>query len=233
MSSYRDVDAKLRIETLEAKLAERDASLRAREVEMEELRARLEEATRGKAGSGRGAKTGPWIVAGMAFAAVVGMGVTIVQQKARSAESRALFEETAARSEARLAEADARSAEAARRLDLAERRLQDCQAEKREPPPPPAEPQEAGGDFDRTAAVAALREVDSKVRLCRTSPSTPETGKVTITFAPDGRASSVTVDGPLQGTSTGACVAAAFRNAKVPPFSGGPVTVSRTVKIGP
>ncbi len=37
--------------------------------------------------------------------------------------------------------------------------------------------------------------------------------------------------GPFAGTPTGGCVAGLFRRAKVPPFSGNPVTVSKSFAV--
>jgi hypothetical protein len=36
---------------------------------------------------------------------------------------------------------------------------------------------------------------------------------------------------PFAGTSVGGCIASAFRGARVPPFSGDPVSVTKTVSI--
>jgi hypothetical protein len=55
---------------------------------------------------------------------------------------------------------------------------------------------------------------------------------VQVTFAPSGRVTSATVMGPpFAGTAVGGCVAGAFRRAKVPAFSGNPVTVSKSFAI--
>jgi hypothetical protein len=39
------------------------------------------------------------------------------------------------------------------------------------------------------------------------------------------------VEGPFGGTPVGGCVAKLFRAAKVPPFTGDPVTVSKSFTI--
>jgi hypothetical protein len=36
---------------------------------------------------------------------------------------------------------------------------------------------------------------------------------------------------PFAGTATGGCIARAFKSASVPPFSGDPVTVQKTVNM--
>ena len=57
-------------------------------------------------------------------------------------------------------------------------------------------------------------------------------GKVTVTFMPSGRATGANVSGGgFGGTSVGGCVASVFRRAKVPPFSGSPVTVAKSFSI--
>jgi hypothetical protein len=52
-------------------------------------------------------------------------------------------------------------------------------------------------------------------------------GRVSITFAPSGRPTSVAVTGDLAGTTVGSCIARLFRTVRVPSFSGDPVTVAK------
>jgi predicted Zn finger-like uncharacterized protein len=85
--------------------------------------------------------------------------------------------------------------------------------------------------FDRAAAVAALTEAAASAQSCKTEGGPTGSGKVNITFIPSGRASNTQVSGDLSGTSVGGCVARVFRNAKVPAFSGEPVTVSKSFNI--
>jgi hypothetical protein len=55
---------------------------------------------------------------------------------------------------------------------------------------------------------------------------------VSVTFSTSGRVTSAQlVGGPFQGTKTGACIAAAFRAASVPPFDGDPVAVTKDVTL--
>jgi hypothetical protein len=54
---------------------------------------------------------------------------------------------------------------------------------------------------------------------------------VSVTFAPSGRATATSVAGELAGTEVGGCVARLFRAAKVPPFAGDPVTVSKSFTV--
>ncbi len=100
------------------------------------------------------------------------------------------------------------------------------------PPPVVAAPAAAGGDFDQGAARVALAMAAAQAASCK-QPDDPGGGaRVSVTFAPSGRAMSAQVVGPpFQGTKTGACVATTFRGATVPPFAGDPVTVSKTVSL--
>jgi hypothetical protein len=85
--------------------------------------------------------------------------------------------------------------------------------------------------FDRGAAQAALSNLAASISACGDGATTGRSG-VTVTFAPGGGASQVTLDpGPLTGTAPGRCVVQVFRGAKVPPFSGSPVPVHRNVSL--
>lgn len=95
-------------------------------------------------------------------------------------------------------------------------------------PPPPS----SGGEFDKSAAVAALAAAAGRAVGCK-QPDDPSGGAtVSVTFAPSGRVTSSKVTGaPFQGTVMGGCIASAFRSASVPPFEGAPVTVTKNVSI--
>jgi hypothetical protein len=55
---------------------------------------------------------------------------------------------------------------------------------------------------------------------------------VQVTFATSGRVTTANVAGPpFGGTSVGGCVAGIFRKARIPAFSGNPVTVSKSFSI--
>jgi hypothetical protein len=55
---------------------------------------------------------------------------------------------------------------------------------------------------------------------------------VSVTFATSGRVTQALIMGPpFAGTSVGGCIASAFRRASIPPFSGDPVSVTKTVPI--
>lgn len=96
-------------------------------------------------------------------------------------------------------------------------------------------PKAAGGGgstapFDRGAAQGALGGVN--VQSCKKPDGPTGSGHVKITFGPDGSVSSAVVDGgPYPGTPVGGCIAGKFRGARVPAFSGGPVSVGKSFTI--
>jgi predicted Zn finger-like uncharacterized protein len=100
-------------------------------------------------------------------------------------------------------------------------------APKKEEPAPVA-----AGPFNKSAAVAQLTSASNSAQSCKKGGGPTGSGKVQVTFAPSGRVTSATVQGgPFAGTPTGGCVASLFRRAKVPPFSGDAITVSKSFMI--
>ncbi|MDC3960063.1 hypothetical protein [Polyangium jinanense] len=96
----------------------------------------------------------------------------------------------------------------------------------------PEAPSGGGNEFNRGAASSALGAAAGRAAGCRAPTDPSGTARVSVTFAPSGRATKAQVNGPpFAGTPTGGCIAAAFRSASVPPFSGDPVTVSKSVTI--
>ncbi len=96
------------------------------------------------------------------------------------------------------------------------------------------EPVAAASDqpFSKAAAVSALGSAAGSAGSCKKLGGPTGAGKVTVTFANSGRVTTANVNGaPFAGTSVGGCVASIFRKAKVPPFSGSPVTVSKSFSI--
>jgi hypothetical protein len=89
-----------------------------------------------------------------------------------------------------------------------------------------------GGEFDKAAANAALSGAMGQAAACKREGDPSGKAQVSVTFAPSGKATIANVNGPpFAGTATGGCIAKAFRSASVPPFSGDPMTVSKTVNI--
>jgi predicted Zn finger-like uncharacterized protein len=121
-------------------------------------------------------------------------------------------------------EASPKPDKGAEKVVLAEESSGDNGEEKAEEPPKPP--------FDTGSAKTALASASSSAASCKKDDGPTGTGKVQVTFAPTGRATSATViEGPFGGTSVGGCVAKLFRAARVPAFSGDPVTVSKSFTI--
>ena len=100
--------------------------------------------------------------------------------------------------------------------------------EKKEDAPAPA----ADQPFNRGAAVAAMSAAASQAASCKKAGGPRGSGKASLTFAPTGRVTAATVDtAPFAGTAVGGCVASVFRRAKVPPFTGNPIRVSKSFTI--
>jgi hypothetical protein len=96
--------------------------------------------------------------------------------------------------------------------------------------PPPAVPSfEAGEEFNRTAAMEAMRQAGDGSRACVTGASGG--ARVAVTFARSGAPADVAVEGSFAGTPAGNCIAGKFRALRIPPFRGSSVTVRRTLSF--
>jgi predicted Zn finger-like uncharacterized protein len=90
----------------------------------------------------------------------------------------------------------------------------------------------ATGPFSVSAAQVALTQAAGNAQACKKPGGPTGTGKVQVTFAPSGRVTSANVNGaPFAGTPVGGCVASAFRRARIPAFTGNPVTVSKSFSV--
>jgi hypothetical protein len=79
-------------------------------------------------------------------------------------------------------------------------------------------------EFDRSVAATALTGI--RVQACATPNGPHGPGHVKVTFAPSGIAIKAQVDDPAYaGSAVGDCIAARYLDAKMPAFSGAPVTV--------
>jgi len=82
------------------------------------------------------------------------------------------------------------------------------------------------------ARVALGRAAAAAGSGCKQPDDPAGGGKVSVTFAPSGRVTAARVVGPpFAGTRIGGCIAATFRTATVPPFSGDPVVVTKDVVV--
>ncbi len=119
------------------------------------------------------------------------------------------------------------------RLDNPYKRLEKG-AERAQEPVKDATPLPPLGErspLNRGAAMVALGSASSAVSRCRRPGGPAGGGSASVTFSPDGPVSSVSVSAPFGGTPVGACIQGAFRGARVPPFSGSAVTLSKSFRI--
>ena len=96
-------------------------------------------------------------------------------------------------------------------------------------------PQPAGtaGPFNRNAAADALSKATTRAERCSYPPER-QSGRVSVTFTNDGRATKVYVlPGPFAGTPAAWCIAQVFRAIKIAPFEGEPVTLLRRITLSP
>lgn len=86
--------------------------------------------------------------------------------------------------------------------------------------------------FNQKLARAAVDRAAARARGCRDKADAPGSASVTITFAPSGKASDVTVTTPRYASSkTGKCIVSRMSEARVPEFSGNSVTLKKTVSL--
>ncbi|MGE5786871.1 MAG: serine/threonine-protein kinase [Myxococcales bacterium] len=86
--------------------------------------------------------------------------------------------------------------------------------------------------INRVAANAALASASAAARNCRNRGDSPTgQGRAAVTFGPDGSAVAVNLTSRFSGTAIGECVAAHFRQAHAPPFTGDSVTLFYTFEI--
>jgi len=86
--------------------------------------------------------------------------------------------------------------------------------------------------FDPNVAKAALALAATEAGKCRESGGPTGTATLSITFEPSGKVASAAItDPPFAGTSSGACIVLAMKRANMPPFSGLPGTLTKTISI--
>ncbi len=93
-------------------------------------------------------------------------------------------------------------------------------------------PAGGGGEFNRSAATSALGAAAGAARGCAKPDGPTGSGRVKVTFAPSGRVTTATIEGPpFAGTAVGGCIAGAFRGAHIPAFDGSPVSVTKSFSV--
>jgi eukaryotic-like serine/threonine-protein kinase len=101
-----------------------------------------------------------------------------------------------------------------------------------EPPPPEkAPPPDQRAPLNRASALTSLSTAANQAAGCKRPGGPTGSGTVSVTFSPEGPVSSVNVSAPFGGTPVGSCVQTVFRNARVAPFSGSSVTLSKSFRI--
>jgi predicted Zn finger-like uncharacterized protein len=104
--------------------------------------------------------------------------------------------------------------------------------EPEKPAEAPKPPSSGVSTFNKSAAISALSSAAAAASGCKRPDGPTGTGKAIVTFAPSGNVTSANVTGgSFGGTSVGGCIASVFRRAKVPPFEGDAVTVSKSFTI--
>ncbi len=84
--------------------------------------------------------------------------------------------------------------------------------------------------FDSALAASAINAAAERAAACRATGDPQGVAMVVLKYAPSGRVTTAVIEGgPFAGTTVGGCIAMAFRGAQVPPFSGEPVTVRKSV----
>jgi hypothetical protein len=225
MPNYRDVDAGLRITTLEAKLAERDASLAARDAELHELRAELSGEALGTAAERSRKLLTIIAVAGVLASAV--LGAVLTTTRAASARERAAWRETAASAEQARFDLLRRLGDAKSTLDACARQIDPAQQ------PPPAPYALFGGTDDLANIESALDVAARTASTCRGASGPKGTGRVRMIFNPlEGKIESAALDfGPFTGAPFEDCVVAPFRALHLDAFKGRRVTLLKEVVI--
>jgi serine/threonine protein kinase len=85
--------------------------------------------------------------------------------------------------------------------------------------------------FNRGAAIAQLNAVSGRAMGCASGGGPSGSGRANITFSPNGRAARVALGAPFVGTPVGQCVINVFQTARVPPFTGSPVTLPWSFRV--
>ncbi|MBM4375804.1 MAG: hypothetical protein FJ095_12025 [Deltaproteobacteria bacterium] len=104
-------------------------------------------------------------------------------------------------------------------------------AKKDDPKDAKKESKGGGGEFNVDAARSALSSAAGAASGCGKPKGPTGRGRATVTFSPSGSVSSAQVDPPFAGTPVGSCAVAAFKGARVPPFTGSSQTVTKSFNV--
>ncbi len=167
----------------------------------------------------------------------------MAEQLAKAEQEKKAMAEQLAKAEEEKKQAEASAAEAAKKEEekpadtakpaeakATETKTVTASAAKTEPKPAAAAAPAAG--IDMGAVKSALGAASAKAASCSKPGGPTGTGKAQVTFAPSGRVTNAVVTGgSFGGTAVGGCVASTFRAARVPAFSGAPVTVAKSFTV--
>jgi hypothetical protein len=103
-------------------------------------------------------------------------------------------------------------------------------------PAPASKPAEGGGGakqpFNAKAARTSVDRAAARAKTCRDSRDPAGSISATVTFAPTGKVSDVAITTPRYATTkTGRCVISRLSDARVPEFTGSPVTVKKSIVL--
>lgn len=218
MAHHRDGDPRLHIDTLEAKIAERNASLVARDTELTELRAELE-CSPSELPPAR--RRSPWLAVGVALTGTA-LGVAYVGLRLETARVRAA-------AGAELVKIGAVRADLETRIEDARNSHPAC-AQPADPPPPSAH---FGEPSDRAAIAQALDAAASSAATCALPGGPTGTGSVKILFdALEGKVDAASIEGePFAGSVVEPCVLASFLRVRVGAFKSPRVTLTHSFTI--
>ena len=224
MSTHRDVEGGLRIITLEARLAERVASLAARDAELRELRAHLSgDAFRGPSERSRKLTTFVAVVGVLASAV---LGAVLSTTRAATDRERALWREEQSNAVTARRTTDQKVGDLRTNLDACARQIDPAQQ-------PPSPYPSFGGTDDLANIESALDAAARTASTCRGASGPKGTGRVRMIFDPiEGKLESATLDfGPFTGAPFEGCVVAPFRALHLAAFKGRRVTLIKEVVI--
>ncbi|HOU91915.1 MAG TPA: zinc-ribbon domain-containing protein [Polyangiaceae bacterium] len=169
--------------------------------------------------------TGAAVAATTEAATATDTGTGTATETAAAEPQKPLTPEEKKKLDEALAKKRAEDAKAKAEADAAAAEAKKKEAEKKEAAA-------VASGFDKGAASAALTSAASAATSCKRPDGPTGSGRVMVTFAPSGRVTTANVTGgAFGGTSVGSCIASVFRSARVPPFEGAPVTVSKSFNI--
>jgi hypothetical protein len=106
------------------------------------------------------------------------------------------------------------------------------------PPAASADPTKNGAaklplePFNAKAARTNLTNAAVRAQKCRDTTAPAGSASTVVTFVPSGKVADVTVTTPAYaGTHTGRCIVSKLKSAQVPPYSGGPETMKKTLTL--